>query len=72
MIGCRVLTQPFFWPELLWIPVPDSFARNIVRGKSYSTDTSEGMALWERVNEHFLAEPTPVAETRPGMASHGS
>ncbi|HEY8610610.1 MAG TPA: HNH endonuclease, partial [Roseomonas sp.] len=29
-IGCRILTSPFFWPESAWLPVPASFARNIV------------------------------------------
>ncbi|MCY4395676.1 MAG: hypothetical protein OXC10_11110 [Rhodospirillaceae bacterium] len=33
-IGCRILTQPFFFPEHDWIPVPSSFSRNIVRFKN--------------------------------------
>lgn len=34
-IGCRILTQPFFWPREVWLPVPPSFARSIVTGKRY-------------------------------------
>ncbi|MEP6966777.1 MAG: HNH endonuclease [Pseudomonadota bacterium] len=45
-IGCRILTQPFFWPEEDWIPVPDNWAPNIVSFKGYSTDEMEGRRLW--------------------------
>lgn len=48
-VGCRILTQPFFWPREQWLPVPASFARNIVTGKRYGTDDSEGRYLWDAV-----------------------
>jgi putative restriction endonuclease len=44
-IGCRILTQPFFFDEPDWLPVPSSWAPNIVSFKTYSTDTSDGLAL---------------------------
>ena len=28
-IGCRILTQPFFFPERDWIPAPSSWSPNI-------------------------------------------
>ena len=37
VIGCRILTQPFFLERSDWIPVP-SWARQIVQGKTYSTE----------------------------------
>ena len=49
-IGCRVLTQPVFFEEADWIPVPASWSPNIVSLKSYSTDDSEGLALWQAVS----------------------
>ena len=52
-IGCRILTQPFFLDEPDWIPVPASFARNIVRFKTYSTADAEGRRLWEAVGERL-------------------
>ena len=52
-IGCRVLTQPFFFEEQDWIPVPKSWSPNIVSLKAYSTDDSEGLGLWEAVNERL-------------------
>lgn len=57
VIGCRILTEPFFWPRDLWIPVPDSFSRNIVVGKGYATDTEEGLRLWGAVCERLTATP---------------
>ena len=60
-IGCRVLTQPFFWPRELWLPVPASFARNIVQGRGYSTDEAEGRALWDAVAERLAATAMPVS-----------
>jgi len=50
-VGCRILTQPFFWPREQWLPVPRSFARNIVTGKRYGTDDVEGRYLWNAVAE---------------------
>lgn len=49
-IGCRILTQPFFFEEHDWIPVPSSWSPNIVSFKKYSTADTEGLALWEAVN----------------------
>jgi len=62
-VGCRILTQPFFWPREQWLPVPQSFARNIVTGKRYGTDDAEGRYLWDSVTDRagFATAPgTPV------------
>lgn len=77
-VGCRILTQPFFWPREDWLPVPASFARNIVTGKRYSTDDSEGRYLWDAVANRAglvdtdratvdLAEDIPPAAERYGV-----
>ncbi len=64
-IGCRILTQPFFFDEADWIPAPKSWSPNIVRFKTYNTGDSEGLALWERVNERLSRRPIPgMAEER--------
>ena len=49
IIGCRVLTSPFFWPRCHWLPIPESWSRNIVVGKGYDTDDEEGSRLWRAV-----------------------
>lgn len=62
-IGCRILTQPFFFDESNWIPVPKSWSPNIVSFKTYNTDTSEGLQLWNAVNERIRRQsPYAVAE----------
>jgi putative restriction endonuclease len=50
-IGCRIVVQPTFLPEALWIEQPSSWTRSIVVGKTYDTETREGLRLWERVME---------------------
>jgi putative restriction endonuclease len=60
VIGCRILSQPFFLPEALWIPVPESWAPNIVSFKGYSTDEPDGMALWNAVQSAFDSLAVPL------------
>jgi putative restriction endonuclease len=55
VIGCIVLTAPFFLPRELWIPVPEDWASNIVQGKSYSTDEVTGQRLWADVQDRICA-----------------
>jgi putative restriction endonuclease len=66
-IGCRVLTQPAFFPSYLWLDLPSTWAKNIVEGKRYSTDDPEALALWNRLVETAqllsTSSPTGFAET---------
>lgn len=52
-VGCTVLTSPFFWPREQWIPDPVGWSSNIVRGRYYDTDTSDGISLWTQVRERL-------------------
>ena len=56
-IGCRILTQPFFFDEADWIPQPASWSPNIVSLKTYNTDDPEGLQLWEAVNDRLSRQP---------------
>lgn len=58
-IGCRILTQPFFFDEPDWIPVPQSWSPNIVSFKTYNTGDEEGLALWIAVNERLTRPQAP-------------
>jgi putative restriction endonuclease len=49
-IGCNVLNGPFFFARDDWIPIPTSWASNIVRGRTFNTDEQEGMQLWREVS----------------------
>jgi putative restriction endonuclease len=52
-VGCRILTQPFFFAERDWIPAPTSWSPNIVSFKTYNTGNADGLALWEAVNDRL-------------------
>jgi len=68
-VGCRILTQPFFFGEGDWIPVPPSWSPNIVSFKTYNTGDTEGLALWEAVNDRLsrgLLKDTEATSDRFG------
>ena len=52
-IGCIILTEPFFFDEHDWIPVPKDWNLNIVQGKTYETSTELGNCLYCQVLERF-------------------
>ncbi len=68
-IGCRILTQPFFFEEPDWIPVPPGWSPNIVSFKTYNTGNADGFDLWEAVNDRLnrhLGPGMPEASERFG------
>ena len=52
-IGCIILTEPFFFEEEDWIPVPSDFNLNIVRGKTYDTESINGLRLYREVMDRL-------------------
>ena len=52
-IGCILLAEPFFLPQAEWIEVPPDFAKNIVQGKTYSTETEAGRQLYDQVADRL-------------------
>jgi len=66
MIGCRIVVQPVFLPEPLWIPQPVSWSRSIVVGKTYDTGAAEGRCLWEQIMA--AAEAASSSKQRSGLA----
>lgn len=61
VIGCNVLSEPFFLPRNEWIAVPSNWAANIVQGKSYDTRSEDGARLWDAVQQ-FLASGQRVRD----------
>jgi putative restriction endonuclease len=57
VIGCRVLTQPFFLDRSRWIATPESFAPTVVKFKSYSTSDEDGRRLWEAIQDTLVGMP---------------
>jgi putative restriction endonuclease len=49
VIGCTVLTQPFYFSDEDTLPPPLDWSQNIVTGKSYDAQTGEGARLYESV-----------------------
>ena len=52
-VGCRILTQPFFFDESDWIDRPQSFSKNVQSFKGYNTADVEGRDLWEQVQDRL-------------------
>lgn len=70
VIGCNVLAEPFFLDRRQWIPMPQSFALNIVSGKTYDTNTNDGANLWAALRQAMtptaMAKDAAVAEYESG------
>jgi putative restriction endonuclease len=60
-IGCTILVEPVFFPSDLWFDVPPSWSRSIQRGKVYSTEDSEGLKLWNQLQDAAQSCKLPVA-----------
>src|SRR5437660_4928874 len=70
-IGCNVLNGPFFFEGKDWIPVPESWASNIVRGRTFDTEVADGSRLWNAVSEH-LRGIAAAADTLKEPARYGA
>lgn len=67
MIGCTVLTMPFFWPKELWINDPVGWNGSIVRGRYYDSALQDGAYLWAQVQERLESQVvSDVAQKRFG------
>lgn len=62
-IGCIILSNPFFFDEDRWIPVPEDWKPNIVQGKTYDDSDPIGLRLWVQVQDRLQAANVDQAET---------
>ncbi|WP_058485363.1 HNH endonuclease [Defluviitalea phaphyphila] len=53
VIGCIILTSPFFFNKNEWIAVPEDWSPNIVRGKTYDTNTVIGKKLYQQIQKRL-------------------
>lgn len=51
-VGCCILTEPFWFRESDWLPVPE-WSNSIVSGKTYSTDSEVGAKLLRDVTDRI-------------------
>ncbi len=66
-IGCIMLSMPFYLNQQDWIPVPENWNRNIVQGKTYSTEEYHGQLLYQQVLDGLSKQ-----NIEPFMASEDS
>ena len=71
IIGCTVLTQPFYLRDGEYLPAPTDWGRSIVTGKSYDASHGEGAKLWENARmamagDSLRDQPIPNQSNRYG------
>jgi len=66
MIGCTVLSEPFFLDKSEWLPAPSDWAPNIVQGKTYDSASDEGRAIWESVRTRMTGRRVAESELPAG------
>ena len=52
-IGCNILNAPFFLQEMDWIPIPETWAPNTQQGRTFDTETNDGLRLWNAVQDRL-------------------
>lgn len=62
-IGCSILAQPFFFDREDWIPIPEDWKLNIVRGKMYNTNKEVGAKLFNDVQLRLKKNGVSTLET---------
>ncbi|MGF1496847.1 MAG: HNH endonuclease [Elainellaceae cyanobacterium] len=62
-IGCSILAQPFFFDREDWIPIPEDWKLNIVRGKMYNTKKELGAKLFNDVQLRMKNRRGATSET---------
>ena len=68
IIGCIVLSSPFFLPRDRWIPVPADYPVHSPQGQRYDAASGTGKRLLEAVAE-ALASLRPRAVAEPTLAT---
>lgn len=79
-IGCTVLANPFFFSHKHWIADPPGWAGNIVRGKMYESNSSDGASIWTALERTLSTkyyatldgEWSPIAAVNQGMEKYGN
>lgn len=73
LIGCIILSMPFYFDEQDWIPVPSDWGRSIVQGKTYITTEEPGLKLYEQVQDRlsWLGEGQSVFPNISGVNRYG-
>ena len=65
LIGCTVLADTSYLPPDSWIDNPPEWAGNIVRGRTYDTETEGGARLWKE----YVSRLQYLSSLRSGQSS---
>ena len=68
-IGCQVIANPFFLPPDQWLPDPPGWSSNIVRGKMYDSNSTDGALIWAGVERFFQEQTVGRLTTGNGQPS---
>ncbi len=63
-IGCVVLTNPLFFNDDDFIPVPENWSKSIVQGKGYTTGEPNADFLWMHIQERLQKYLQPKADNK--------
>ncbi len=64
-IGCIVLTNPLFFNDNDFIPVPENWSKSIVQGKGYSTGEPIADKLWIQIQDRIKRYLLPKHDEKP-------
>lgn len=69
-IGCIILTNPIFFDEHDWLPVPSDWASGIQQGKSYQSSEGIGRQYWQEIEAliQLYQSNTPPLEPKDRYA----
>lgn len=65
IIGCIILTNPFFFDRGDWIPSPENWSPNIQTGKLYNSEDAYGKKIWEEVQLRLYKYPDILDSFKP-------
>ena len=72
LIGCTILSNPFFFDKEDWIGELPGWSPNIVRGKMFDTDREDGRTIWESVGRRIAGGAIPKDATMESPGSYGT
>lgn len=63
VIGCTILSAPFFFDECDWLPPPADWKSSIVSGKVYDSTYGIGRGMYESVMDRLRGSPGEFPES---------
>ena len=68
-LGCRLLSEPVFFPQDAWVAVPHDWSGPIMSGKRYDLSIGDGMRIWAECLERAASLPRRPPWVEPAVAA---